>query len=56
MNNNIVAVRRVLVPVRSFQAALDATRCKQDTTQEVVDGVPDETEGGERDVGEMRRR
>ncbi len=49
MHSNII-VRRVLVPVRSFQAALDATSRKQYTTKEVVDGVPDETEGGERDV------
>lgn len=49
MNSDLI-VRRVLVPARSFQTALDATRRKQYTTRAVVDGVPATVEGVEREV------
>lgn len=49
MNSNMI-VRRVLVPARSFQAALDATGRTQYTTREVVNGVAATTEGVEREV------
>ena len=49
MNSNMI-VRRVFVPARSFQAALDATGRKQYTTREVVDAVQATVEGVEREV------